>query len=81
MLSKKLLLSDIQFYRKLKALTGKNPSLFVRSYRLHKAKHLLQTTSRNVSEIAYDVGFSDPAYFSRAFKQEFGVVPSYFLNT
>ncbi len=79
-LGQKLHLSNIQFYRKIKALTGRTPTLFIRSYRLQKARYLLQTSSLNVSEIAYDVGFSDPAYFSRAFKQEFGVNPSSYLE-
>jgi YesN/AraC family two-component response regulator len=73
-----LLLSNMQLYRKLKALTGQTPILFIRSYRLQKARHLLQTTDLNISEIAYDVGFTDPSYFSRAFKKEFGHSPSDF---
>ena len=43
---------------------------------LEKAKDLLQTTSKTVSEVAYDVGFNDPSYFSRSFKEEFGHAPS-----
>jgi len=75
-LCKALYLSNIQLYRKLKALTGKTPSQFIRSYRLQKAKYLIQTSSLNISEIAYDLGFTDPAYFTRVFKKEFGVTPS-----
>jgi signal transduction histidine kinase/DNA-binding response OmpR family regulator/ligand-binding sensor domain-containing protein len=70
-----MLMSHTQLYRKLKALTGKTPSQFIRSVRLQKARNLLQTTDLNISQIAYDVGFSDPNYFTRMFKQEFGIVP------
>ncbi|MEL7248750.1 MAG: ATP-binding protein [Bacteroidota bacterium] len=69
-------LSRSQLYRKLTALTSKSSSHYIRSIRLHKAKKLLETTKLNVSEVAYDVGFSDPLYFSRVFSQEFGFPPS-----
>lgn len=69
-------LSNMQVNRKLKALTGKTPSRFIRSIRLHKAKELLKTTDLNISEIAYEVGFSDPNYFSRSFSEEFGHSPN-----
>ncbi len=80
MICSKLHVSNMQLYRKLKALTGKTPTLFIRSYRLNKALNLLKTTQLNVSEIAYDTGFSDPAYFSRTFKEEFGKAPSDIRN-
>ena len=66
----------MQLYRKIKALTGKSTALYMRSLRLHKAQELLRTTQLTVSEIAYDVGFEDPNYFSRTFSQEFGTPPS-----
>ena len=69
-------ISRSQLFRKLKALTGKSTSAFIRSIRLQKAKELLLNTELNVSEIAYDVGFSSPAYFSKAFSEEFGNTPS-----
>ncbi len=72
----KVHLSSTQLYRKMKALTGAPPMGFIRKLRLHKAKALLQTTELNVSEIAYELGFTDPHYFSRAFKKEFGKAPS-----
>ncbi len=73
-------MSQMQLYRKLKALTGKTPSQFIRSYRLHRALELLKSGELNVSEVAYDVGFSDPSYFSRMFHKEFGKNPSSFLK-
>ena len=68
--------SNTQVNRKLKALTGKTPSQFIRSIRLQKAVELLKTTDMNVSEIAYKVGFNDPNYFSRSFSEEFGYPPN-----
>ena len=69
-------MSRSQVFRKVKALTGKSPSLLIRSIRLRKAKHYLETTDLSVSEIAYDIGFSTPAYFSTSFLEEFGTTPS-----
>ncbi len=69
-------MSRTQLHRKLAALTGKPASHFIRSFRLEKAKHLLQTTRMTVAEVAYAVGFKDAMYFSRAFSHEFGMPPS-----
>lgn len=69
-------LNHNQLYRKVKALTGKTPSLFIRAIRLGRAKKLLTTTSMNVSEVAFAVGFKDPSYFSKVFQLEFGTNPS-----
>ena len=68
-------LSRVQLYRKVKALTGNSPVEIVRKARLTRARHLLQTTERTVSEIAYSVGFSTPSYFSKCYKEEFGENP------
>jgi signal transduction histidine kinase/CheY-like chemotaxis protein len=68
-------MSNMQLYRKLKALTGLSPTLFIRSVRLQKAKAMLEKGELNVSEVAYETGFSDPAYFSRVFKEAFGSSP------
>lgn len=69
-------MSRSQIFRKIKALSGQSPSLFIRTIRLQHAKQLLQTTDLNISEVAYRVGFSTPAYFSNAFMEAFGVRPS-----
>lgn len=69
-------ISRVQLFRKLKALTGSSASEFIRSYRLNKAREMLTTTDLNISEIAFEVGFKDPAYFTRAFSSEFGFAPS-----
>ncbi|MCB9051011.1 MAG: response regulator [Lewinellaceae bacterium] len=69
-------MSRSQLFRKVKALTGQSPSLFIRAIRLQRGKELLETTEMNVSEVAYEVGFSTPAYFSDAFAETYGVRPS-----
>jgi len=61
---------------KLQALTGSSSMQLLREMRLYKAKNLLKTTDLNVSEVAFQVGFNDPKYFSRAFSEVFGVAPS-----
>ena len=74
-LERALAMSRSQIFRKIKALTGKSPSLFIRSIRLHHGKQMLLNTTRTVSEIAYEVGFSSLNYFSDAFFEEFGERP------
>jgi len=66
----------MQLYRKLKSLTNRSPVEFIRLVRLKRAASLLQTEPFSVAEVAYRVGFNDPAYFSRAFRKEFGQAPS-----
>ena len=75
-LGNKLLISESQIYRKIKAITGKSTAVFIRSIRLQYAKELLISTDNTVSEVAYLTGFNDPSWFSRAFKDEFGFSPS-----
>lgn len=75
-LASKMQLSKSQLFRKLKALTGKSPAIYIRSIRLQKGKELLQNPDLSIAEIAYEVGFKDPAYFSRTFSQEFGITPN-----
>ncbi|RMG72776.1 MAG: helix-turn-helix domain-containing protein [Bacteroidetes bacterium] len=69
-------LTRTQVYRKIKALTGQTPTLYIRSARLRQARHLLETTALTISEVAYDCGFHDPNYFSRVFLEEFGERPT-----
>ena len=66
-------ISRVQLHRKLTALTGQSASIFIRNFRLQKAKKLLLESNRYVSDIAYEVGFRDANYFSRSFVQEFGL--------
>ena len=69
-------MSRVQLHRKLKALSGKSASIYLRSVRLNKAKKMIEEQKGNISEIAYSVGFSSPQYFTRCFKEEFGIPPS-----
>ena len=69
-------LSRVQLYRKVKALTGQSPVELLRTARLQKGRELLKTTDKNVSEVAYEVGFTAPSYFTKCFKDEFGISPS-----
>lgn len=75
-LSRELGVSRGHLYNKLLALTGKTPVEFIRVMRLKRAAQYLEKSQLTVSEIAYMVGFNDPKYFSRYFKEEFGMVPS-----
>ena len=73
-------MSRTHLYKKIKALIGKSPSQYVRTVRLNRAKKMVEEGKGNISEIAYSVGFSSPAYFSRCFKEEFGYPPSNILS-
>jgi DNA-binding response OmpR family regulator len=68
-------MSRSQLHRKLKAMTGKSSSLFLRSLRLQRAMDLLRQGAGTSAEIAYTVGFSSPAYFTKCFREQFGMTP------
>ena len=69
-------MSRSQLHRKLTALIDQPPVEFIRNFRLRRAKEMLEAGVGNVSEIGYAVGFSSPAYFSKVFRDAFGVAPS-----
>lgn len=71
-------ISRVQLYRKVKALLNINVNDYILNSRLQKAKYLLQHEESTISEVAYEVGFSSPAYFSTVFKSKFGVTPKTF---
>lgn len=75
-LSDFLAISSTQLYRKIKAQTGRTTHDLIRSIRLHHAQHLLKNAELSIAEIAYETGFSEPGYFSKVFKKEFGVIPT-----
>lgn len=79
-LSDTLGLSRGHLHRKIKELTGTTPVEFLRNYRLSKAAALLKQRQYTISEIAYQTGFSSPAYFSKCFKQVYDVTPTEYLN-
>ena len=68
-------LSRVQLYRKVKQITGSSPVELLRTTRLNRAYQLLLTTDKSVSEVAYAVGFTAPSYFTKCFKEEYGMVP------
>ncbi len=76
MLCKKIGLSERKLQRKLKAITQKPPRQLISSMRLHRAKELISSTDYSIAEIAFRTGFSNPSYFSKAFKKEFNLSPS-----
>jgi signal transduction histidine kinase/ligand-binding sensor domain-containing protein/DNA-binding NarL/FixJ family response regulator len=67
-----------KFFDKLKGLTGQSPVDFIREFRLKKALDLLQSGNYNISEASYLSGFTDPGYFSKCFKEKYGVSPSHY---
>ena len=77
---KEIGMGRVQIFRKLKALTGKSPSRYIRSIRLARAKKMIEEKTASISEIAYSVGFGSPAYFSKCFREEFGFPPSDLTN-
>lgn len=73
-------MSRMQVHRKLKALTGKSAIQYIKTFKLDKARRMIQEKSGNISEIAYSLGFGSPAYFTKCFKEEFGYPPSEILE-
>ena len=68
-------LSRVQLYRKVKSVTGSSPVELLRTARLNRAYQILLTTDKSVSEVAYAVGFTAPSYFTKCFKEEYGMEP------
>ncbi|MCP5052245.1 MAG: response regulator [bacterium] len=75
-LAKSLYISHSTLYKKVEALTGQSPQLFTRSYRLKRAAQLLKADFGNVTEVAFEVGFSNTSYFTKCFKEKFHCLPS-----
>ncbi len=80
MFSREMGVSRGHLYNKIVALTGKTPTEFIRIMRLKRGAQLLGKSQLNVGEVAFKVGFNDPKYFSRYFKEEFGVSPSEYVK-
>lgn len=79
-LGKDVGLSRVHLYRKLKKLTGLTPSQFLRNTRLRKSIDILAVEDIRVSDLAFRVGFNDPNYFIRCFKELFGVSPTEYVK-
>ncbi|WP_405381980.1 two-component regulator propeller domain-containing protein [Maribacter sp. LLG6340-A2] len=69
-------LSRSQLYRKIKAITGMTANELIRKIRLERAKQMIENGSESISEVGFNVGFSSPSYFSKCFKNEFGMLPT-----
>lgn len=78
---KEMWMSRMQLHRKLKALTEKSTSEFIRSIKMKRASQLLQSQMGSIAEVAYEVGFHDPSYFTKCFRLEFGVSPSEYYKS
>jgi AraC-like DNA-binding protein len=78
--AKTLAMSKSQLYRRVTALTGYSPNDLLKEYRLKKAKELLRKKKYNISEVAFETGFSSPSYFTKCFKVTFGLLPLSYLE-
>lgn len=78
-LCKVLYMGRATLFRKILALTGETPKQFIQSYRLERAAQLLKSRFGNITEVAFEVGFSSTAYFTKCFKEKFNRVPSAFV--
>jgi signal transduction histidine kinase/DNA-binding response OmpR family regulator/GrpB-like predicted nucleotidyltransferase (UPF0157 family) len=79
-LSQELGMSRVQLFRKMSALTNKNVTDYIAEYKLQKAKILLKEQEKNIAEIAYELGFSTPSYFTTFFKQKTNQTPTDWRN-
>ena len=80
-MAEKLGMSRVHLYKKLTAITDLTPSEFIRQIRLRHAEQLLSKSQLTVAEVAYKVGFNNPRYFSKYFKEMYGVMPSEYKKT
>lgn len=74
-------MSRVHLYKKLTQITGKSPVEFIRILRLKRAAQMLRESQLNISEIAFATGFGSPKYFSKYFKEEYGILPSAYQST
>lgn len=79
-LANEINMSRAQFFRKFKAMSDVSPNKFITNIRMKIAADMLKEKNKTISEVAYSTGFSDPAYFSKTFKNYFGITPSEYIN-
>ena len=77
--SREMFMNRVTLYRKILSITGKTPIEFIRTIRLKRAVQLLEKSGMSVAEIAYEVGFNNPKNFTKAFKEEFKILPSQYI--
>jgi AraC-like DNA-binding protein len=73
-------MSQSQLYRKTIELTGLSPNIFLKEFRLEKAKELMSQQRYNISQITFDAGFTSPSYFTKCFKKNYGLLPMAYLD-
>ncbi len=78
--AKGLALSVSQLYRKISTLTGLSPNALVKKFRLQKALSLLKQKQQNITQVAYRTGFTSPSYFTKCFKNHYGLLPAAYLQ-
>jgi AraC-like DNA-binding protein len=78
--SQAMAMSKSQLYRKTISLTGLSPNIFLKEYRLEKAKELLRKKTYNISQITFNSGFTSPSYFTKCFKTKYGLLPNDYLD-
>ena len=80
LLASEIAMSRVTLHKKLNSLIGESPSDLIKRIRLNRAAKYLQNNHGNISEIAIEVGFNNPAYFAECFKQQFGISPSQYQH-
>jgi len=75
-----MVMSNSQLYRKTISLTGLSPNLFLKDFRLEKAKELMKKKSYNIAQITFESGFSSPSYFTKCFKKKYGLLPMAYID-
>jgi AraC-like DNA-binding protein len=78
--SREMAMSKSQLYRKTIQLTGLPPNILLKEFRLEKAKDLMRKKHFNIAQITFDSGFSSPSYFTKCFKNKYGLLPMAYLD-
>jgi AraC-like DNA-binding protein len=78
--SREMAMSKSQLYRKIISLTGLSPNILLKEYRLLKAKDLMKKQHHNIAQVTFDSGFTSASYFTKCFKQKFGILPMAYLE-
>jgi AraC-like DNA-binding protein len=73
-------MSSSQLYRKTVALTGLSPNILLKEFRLEKAKEMMKKKNYTISQITFDSGFTSPSYFTKCFKQKYGLLPMSYIE-
>jgi AraC-like DNA-binding protein len=73
-------MSKSQLYRKCISLTGLSPNILLKEFRLEKAKDLMKKQHYSISQITFESGFTSPSYFTKCFKQKYGLLPMAYIE-